>query len=158
VHKGTSKRKKVMNMMKTGMRIAASMGIITLVLAAGCEKQEKADIKMTRLIAAENEQLTAENEKLKSQVEQLKQELAKSEEERQKWKDKAEREIKENVEGIMKLQLEQNIKLTKEIEQLQAEIARLKGETATEPQAIPEEPNEGAGEEEKPEEAPAIPQ
>ena len=137
------------------------MAIFMGIMVGGCQEEEKTDVKMHRLIAAENTQLKGENENLKGQTEQLRQQLAKSEEERKMWQDKSERQIKENVEGIMLIQLEENIKLTREIEQLQAEVAKLKGQIASEPQAIPEQPKEN----EEPnivepnvEEPPAMPQ
>ena len=157
-------------MRKTGFISAIVTAVLIGALAGGCQEGQETsagstsspqDVKMHRLIAAENSQLKAENENLRGQTEQLKQQLAKSEEERKMWQDKAEREIKENVEGIMKIQLEENIKLTTEIEQLQAEVAKLKGESASEPQAIPEQPKENEEPntvEPKGEEKPEMPQ
>jgi predicted RNase H-like nuclease (RuvC/YqgF family) len=127
-------------MTKTGMSLAVAAVVLVSLSFGGCqEEQASPEVKIHRLIAAENSQLKGENENLKGQIEQLKQQLGRCEEEKQSWKHKAEVEIKENVEGILNTAMEQNVAQRDEIERLQAEIAKLKGERTPETEGTPEQ-------------------
>jgi polyhydroxyalkanoate synthesis regulator phasin len=131
-------------------RIRIGLAITALVIiggfVGGCEEGQATnsppDVKMQRLFAAENEQLKSENEKLKGNIEQLKQQLEQCDKQRQDWQNKAQTEIKESIDGILKAGVEQNAALNNEIEQLKEEIAKLKGQQPAEQQPAIEQPKE----------------
>ncbi|MBN2020824.1 MAG: hypothetical protein JW749_11445 [Sedimentisphaerales bacterium] len=128
-------------MTKASMGLAVVMVTLISLSVTGCqEEQVLQDEKTYRLIGAENIRLMGENEKLIGQINRLSQALAKCEEEKQTYKHRAEVEIKENVEGILKAAMDQNVAQRDEIERLQAEIAKLKGEAGSETEATPDQP------------------
>ena len=124
--------------------------IISILLIAGCEEEEKLsntmpdtipDMKRSRLIAAENAQLQKQIEELKilhaSQMERQKNLNAKDKDRQQKLLDNCLREkkgieemSKKGVEGYMQDVLgpltDENTKLQEEIKALKAEIEKLK--------------------------------
>ena len=131
---------------KVGLAIAAA--VVIGALGGGCqEEQASQDVKLHRLIAVENRQLKAEIENLKKQIEEQKQEIAKCEQEKQKITQHS-REIEGRQTGeiigqfknVMSATIKKNAELRAEIEQLKAELAKLKGEETAEEKSDQNEP------------------
>ncbi len=128
-------------MRKTSIGLAIVAAVFIIVWAGGCqEEQISSDVKMSRLISAENRQLKQEIETLKKQIDQQEQNLAQCEKEKQDWQFKAEKGLEKQGEKMMSMMMTSQAGLTAENERLKAELAKLKGESAAEPQAEANEP------------------
>jgi len=117
-------------MRKTGISLAIVAAVFIGAWAGGCQEEQTADVKMSRLISAENRQLEHEIEALKKQMDQQKQQLAQCEKERQDWQYKAEKGLEEQNEKMMSMMITSQAEITNENERLKAELAKLKGESA----------------------------
>jgi hypothetical protein len=135
-------------MTKTKVVCAAVTMIIIGISAWGCQEQQTPDERTARLIALENKELKAqmqtemkkredEIEKLKEQIQAetkkynddvqvLSDQLAQCEHERTEGIKESEKRQKEQSEMIFKDVIQENQKLTAEIERLNAELAKLK--------------------------------
>jgi TolA-binding protein len=131
-------------MKKTGIGLAVLVMVFSGIFSVGCEEEQATgagstfstssgqagspqDMKMTRLISAENRQLKKEIETDKKQMAEQKQQLDKCQKERQEWQYKAEKGLQEEVEKMSSIAMTEHQRMTAENEKLSAEIARLKG-------------------------------
>jgi phage shock protein A len=117
-------------MRKTGIGLAIVAAVFIGVWAGGCQEEQTADVKMSRLISAENRQLKQEIENLKKQIDQQEQNLAQCEKAKQDWQYKAEKGLEKQGEKMMSMMITSEAGLTAENERLKAELAKLKGESA----------------------------
>lgn len=112
---------------------------VAIASGAGCQEQRLSSEKKSRLIAAENIQLKKELEQHDKEIEKLKklhdketkqQEelLTKCLQEKELWKQKAQQNIKEQVDSVLAAVVDENTKLREEIKNLKAEIEKLKTE------------------------------
>jgi hypothetical protein len=137
-------------MTKTKVACAAVIMIIISLWAWGCQEQQAPDIRTARLIALENKELKAqiraeikkrddEIQKLKEQiqadtkkhndeVQSISNLLTQCEHDRTEGIKETEQKNKEHVESVLSGVIVENQKLTAEIQRLNAEIAKLKGQ------------------------------
>jgi len=112
---------------------------VAIVSSAGCQEQGLSSEKKSRLIAAENVQLKKEIEQHDKEIEKLKklhdEEIERQEElltrclqEKESWKQKAQQNIKEQVDSVLAAVVDDNAKLREEIKNLKAQIEKLKTE------------------------------
>lgn len=94
--------------------IVLAVGVVVIMLIAGCEEESQSNIKKSRLIAAENIQLKKEIEKQKELLEKYLQE-----------KKPPEEMSPESTQDLTQFLFEENIKLHEENEKLKAEIMQL---------------------------------
>ena len=94
--------------------IVLAVGIVVIMLIAGCEEESQSNTKKSRLIAAENIQLKKEIEKQKELLEKCLQE-----------KKTPEEMSPEGTQDLTQFLFEENIKLHEENEKLKAEIVQL---------------------------------
>jgi outer membrane murein-binding lipoprotein Lpp len=139
------KEKGIADMRKTSIGLAVAAAVFIGACVGGCQEEQTADVKMSRLISAENRQLKHEIEALKKQIDQQKQQFAQCEQERQTWQYKAEKGLEEQGRKMMSMFTTSQAGLTAENERLKAELAKLKGESAPpagqeKPQAEENEP------------------
>jgi len=94
--------------------IVLAVGIVVIMLIAGCEEESQSNTKKSRLIAAENIRLKKEIEKQKELLEKCLQEK------------KAPEEMSpEGAQDLTQFLLEESVKLNEENEKLKAEIVQL---------------------------------
>ena len=109
---------------------------VVVMSIAGCGQQEPPSMKKSRLIAVENMQLKRQLEQRGREIEKLKQMhnreikereelLAKCVREKDRWKQKARQNVKNQVKGVFDAVMEQNAKLLEENKKLKAEIEKL---------------------------------
>ncbi len=125
-------------MKKTIQRAFLFVISVVVVLSAGCQK-ELAGEKKGRIIAAENIQLkkdlnqrdqkieilTKEHEK---EVKLLKEQLSKCLEQKEALEKQLQQKVKEQVDKVLAMVMEENAKLREEIKDLKAQIEKLKQE------------------------------
>ncbi len=123
------------------------VGII-LMLISGCAQQEQMDVKMSRLVAAENMKLKEElrqqdweieslKEQYEQQVKKLEDMIAEYKEQIKAWEEKSRQNVRDQVEGVLDAVVEQNAKLKAENMLLREEVKELKKQLAS-----PDEPEE----------------
>jgi uncharacterized lipoprotein YajG len=117
--------------------------IVAVLLLAGCQKQQQQEApnqQQARLLAAENAELQKQLAERKAEIETLQkrsaQELRKRDQELIKCKvriDALEQDLKkgidERVKSVAATVMDENVKLRQEVEQLKAELAKLKAQT-----------------------------
>jgi uncharacterized lipoprotein YajG len=117
--------------------------IVAVLLLAGCQKQQQQEApnqQQARLLAAENAELQKQLAERKAEIETLQkrsaQELRKRDQELIKCKvriDALEQDLKkgidERVKSVAAAVMDENAKLRQEVEQLKAELAKLKAQT-----------------------------
>ena len=115
--------------------------VFVIMLIAGCEEQNVSNTKKSRLIAAENSQLKKELERLSVKLEQHNGEIEKQKgllgkclQEKKVRDKKTMQDFKEQMEGILVVLIEENVKLRQEIDRFEKEIEELKGPASSEPQ------------------------
>lgn len=112
------------------------VGII-LMLISGCAQQEQMDVKMSRLVAAENMQLKEElrqqdweiktlKEQYERQIKDLKEKIEEYEGQIKVWEEKSRQNVRDQVESVLDVVVEQNAELRVENKQLKEEIDMLK--------------------------------
>jgi len=101
-------------MTRTGAGLAIVAAVCIGAWAGGCQEEQAPDVKMNRLISAENIQLKKEIEALKKQINQC---------------GEAQKEHQAQIEKIQSMSISANVSMNAEIERLKAEIARLKGQS-----------------------------
>jgi len=112
---------------------------VAVALSAGCQEEELIGAKKSRVIAAENIQLKKDLEQRDQEIEKLKklhdkqakqQEelLTKCLQEKETWKQKAQQNIKEQVDSVLTAVVDDNAKLREEIKNLKSQIEKLKKE------------------------------
>ena len=121
-----------------------AVGIVVIMLIAGCDEEQnlsstKSAVKKHQLIAAENMRLKKELEQRDKEIKRqkelhdkkIKQQqtlLEKCLKEKNAWKERAQQNIKEQVDKVLAAVMEQNAKLRDENETLKAQIEQLKAE------------------------------
>ena len=106
-----------------------AVGIVLITLIAGCEEEANLpDTKRSRLIAAENMRLKKDLERRDKEIERQKELLEKCLQEKNTWKEKAQQNIRKQVDSILTAVMEKNVELHKENEGLKAQIEKLKAE------------------------------
>lgn len=128
-------------MVKTlsGRAVAAVTSIIVAALFAGCQQPQTPNEKQARLLAAENiqlkERLTNQQAKMETLQKQQAQKLQQQEQELATCRARAEQlqkdletGIAERVKDVTTKVMDENARLRKEIETLQAQIKKLKAE------------------------------
>ena len=125
-----AKRKRIADMRKTRISLVFAAAVFIGAWAGGCQEEQTADVKMSRLISAENRQFKQEIETLKRHMDQQKQQFAQCEKDRQTWQYKAEKGLDEQNEKMMSMMITSQEEITTENERLKAELAKLKGESA----------------------------
>ncbi len=117
--------------------VATACCTIGCVLLCGCEEANTSDVKMHRLIAAENSQLRAqlqaETQKRDKEIKDLKDQLGQCEQEKQVWQDKADKALKEQIDGMIGIVMDEANNLKQENENLKARIKELEGQTGPSP-------------------------
>jgi uncharacterized lipoprotein YajG len=117
--------------------------IVAVLLLAGCQKQQQQEApnqQQARLLAAENAELQKQLAERKAEIETLQkrsaQELRKRDQDLIKCKvriDALEQDLKkgidERVKSVAAAVMDENAKLRQEVEQLKAELAKLKAQT-----------------------------
>ncbi len=110
---------------------------IVVVFVAGCAEQEPPTFRESRAIAAENIALNKEVDRLNNQIDELKKQheqemkqqkeaLAGMTEEKEAWRMKAQKNIREQVKGVLDAVLESNDKLREENKQLKAQVEKFR--------------------------------
>jgi LDH2 family malate/lactate/ureidoglycolate dehydrogenase len=122
-------------MKKAGIGLAVLVMVFSGIFSGGCEDEQATgagsspqDTKMTRLISAENRQFKKDLEAERKQMAEQKQELDKCLKEKQEWQYKAEKGLQEEAEKMSSIAMTEHQQQSAEIEKLNAEIARLKGQ------------------------------
>jgi Skp family chaperone for outer membrane proteins len=137
-------------MRKTMIGAATAIMVIIGVWVWGCEGQQTPDMRTARLMAIENKELKAqmqaetkkrddEIQKLEGQiqaeinkhnddVQSLSNQLAQCEHDRTEGIKESEKKQQEQTQSVLTGVIQENQKLTAEIERLNAEIAKLKGQ------------------------------
>jgi outer membrane murein-binding lipoprotein Lpp len=132
--------------------MAITATVISVMWVGGCQENQASDIKTARLIAVENkdlkaqiqtetkkrdeetaklkEQLRLETKKRDSEIQSLSDSLAGCERGRTAGFKELEQKQKEQLESVLSPVIAENQKLSAEIERLQTEIAKSKGESA----------------------------
>lgn len=110
-----------------------AVGIVVIMLIAGCDEEQnlpstKSAVKKHQLIAAENMRLEKELKQRDKQTEKQKELLEKCLQEKNAWKEKAQQNIRKQVDSILTVVMEKNEELRKENESLKAQIEKLKAE------------------------------
>ena len=130
--------------MKKHIQTAFIMAVsVIAVLSAGCQEEELASEKKSRLIAAENIRLQKEIDLRDTEIERLKQlhleelekqqeQLAQCQKQTQTWREKAQANIKEQVDSVLTTVMNENAKLREEVDNLIAQIKKLKEKTKIE--------------------------
>jgi Na+/phosphate symporter len=112
---------------------------VVVMLIAGCGGQEPPSVKRSRVIAAENMELTKELERRGEEIEKLKEQhdkeikeqetlLAECQQEKETLKKKSQQNVRSQVKGVLDTVVEQNAKLREENEKLKAQIKELQKE------------------------------
>jgi alanyl-tRNA synthetase len=112
-------------MRKTSVGLAIAAAVCIGAWAGGCQEEQAPDVKMNRLISAENIQLKKEIEALKKQINQC---------------GEAQKEHQAQIEKIQSMSISANVSMNAEIERLKAEIARLNGQSPARAPANRNEP------------------
>ncbi len=110
---------------------------IVLMLISGCAQQESTNMKMSRLVAAENMKLKEElrqqdweiktlKEQYEQQIKDLKEKIEEYEGQIRVWEEKSRQNVRDQVESVLDTVVEQNAELTVENKQLKEEIDKLK--------------------------------
>ena len=116
-------------MKQTGIGLAVLVMVFSGIFTVGCEEEQATgDMKMTRLMSSENRQLKKDIEAERKQMAEQKQELDKCLKEKQEWQYKAEKGLQEESEKMASIAMTEHQQQSAEIEKLNAEIARLKGQ------------------------------
>jgi len=137
-------------MRKTMIGAATAIMVIIGVSVWGCEGQQTPDMRTARLTAIENkelkaqmqaemkkrddeiqklkEQIQAETKKHNDDVQSISNVLTQCEHDRTVGLKETEQKQKEQIESVLTGVIQENQKLTAEIERLNAEIAKLKGQ------------------------------
>jgi len=116
-----------------------AVGIIVIMLNAGCEEEQLPDVKKARVIAAENMQLKKQLQRHDSEIEKLKGQhekelkkqkelLAKCQEEKKYLEGPLAGEFDEQMNDLFKRLGEENEKMSAENENLKQQIEKLKTE------------------------------
>jgi outer membrane murein-binding lipoprotein Lpp len=100
-------------MRKTSVGLVIAAAVCIGAWAGGCQEEQAPDVKMSRLISAENMQLKREIEALKKQINQC---------------EEAQKDHQAQIERIKSISISANVSMNAEIERLKAEIARLNGQ------------------------------
>ena len=108
-------------------------GIVVIMLIAGCDEEQnlsstKSAVKKHQLIAAENMRLTKELEQRDEEIKKQEKLLEKCLKEKNAWKERAQQNIKEQVDSVLTVVMEKIEELRKENEGLKAQIEKLKAE------------------------------
>ncbi len=112
---------------------------IAVMSIAGCGQQEPPSVKKSRATAAENMSLRKKLKQRGKEIEELKEQhheemkkqeeaLAKCMEEKEAWKKKSQQNFRDQVKGVLDAVMEKNKKLHEEINELKAQIEKLKTE------------------------------
>lgn len=112
---------------------------VAVMLIAGCGQGETPSVKKSRTIAAENMALKKQLKQRSSEIEKLKELhdrkikeqqklLAKYQQENETLKQKSQRNIRNQVKGVLDTVIEENAKLREENEKLKAQIKELEKE------------------------------
>jgi hypothetical protein len=112
---------------------------VAVMLIAGCDQGETPSVKKSRAIAAENMALKKQLKQRSSEIEKLKELhekkfkeqrklLAKYQQEKETLKQKSQRNIRNQVKGVLDTVMEENAKLREENEELKAQIKSLNKE------------------------------
>ena len=121
---------------------------IVFVLIAGCVQQEPMNVKMSRIVAAENMELKEElrqqdweiktlKEQYEQQIKDLEETIVGLKEQIKAWEEKSRQNVRDQVEGVLDVVVEQNAELKAMNEQLKEEIEQLKKQIDN-----PDEPKE----------------
>ncbi len=124
--------------MKKPARKIFVLAVGVVISIAGCGQPEPPSEKMSRLISVENTRLNKELELRNSQIERLtrlhnkeskKQVklLVECVKEKESWKQKAQQNVRNQVQGVFDSVMEQNAKRREENEKLKAQIEKLRG-------------------------------
>jgi hypothetical protein len=146
----SKKKKGILTMTKTKFGCATVTMVIIGLWVCGCQEQQTPDTKTARLIALENKelkaQMQAETKKRDDEIQKLKEQiqantkkhndevqsisnvLTQCEHDRTEGIKETEQKNKEQIESMLSGVIAENQKLTAEIERLNAEIAKLKGQ------------------------------
>ncbi len=108
--------------------------VFVIMLIAGCEEQNVSNTRKSRLIATENSQLKKRLEQRDGEIEKQKGLLDKCLQEKKVLEQKTSQDFKGQVEGILVILMEENVKLRQEIDRFKKEIEELKGPASSEPQ------------------------
>jgi outer membrane murein-binding lipoprotein Lpp len=124
-------------MTRTRVGLAIVAAVCIGAWAGGCQEEQAPDVKMNRLISAENRQLKLEIKTLEEQITRC-----------EKEKQDAQKGHQEQIEKVTSILIEASKEQSAEIEQLRAEVARLeKGESPAPPpvnQEVPETDSAGS--------------
>jgi gas vesicle protein len=124
-------------MKKSARRIFAFTTCAAVMLTLGCAQPEPPGVKKSRLIASENMQLKKELQQRGREIEKLREQYSKEInkqqkllagclEEKETWKQKARRNVRNQVKDVFDTVMEQNKKLREENEKLESQIEQLK--------------------------------
>ena len=111
---------------------------VVIMFITGCAEQETLSVKKSRLIAAENIELKKQLEQHRKEIEKLNKLydekireqqnlLAECLQEKESWKNKSQQNIREQVDSVLDVVMEQNAELRRENEELKAQIEKLRG-------------------------------
>jgi len=98
---------------------------IFIILIAGCQEDNTSNTKKNRLIAIENNQLKKDLAQSKQESKKQKELLRKCVEEKQKLQELAEKNINEQVEGVLGVIMEELAQIRQENEKLKAQVKEL---------------------------------
>ena len=109
------------------------------ILITGCGTQEPPSVKQSRAIAAENIELRKHVERLNEEIEKLKEQhkkeiekqeklLAECQQEKDIWKQKAQQNIRSQVQPVLDAVMDETAKLREENTKLKAQIEQLQKE------------------------------
>ena len=116
--------------MKIIKTLAVTTIFLAIFLAAGCQEETKQsggqDIKQARLIAAENSQLKEQLQQCSDQLQKQKDLVTQCNNEKEAIAEKYDTQMKQQVNEVFTVVIEENAKLKAEIETLNAKIKQLK--------------------------------
>jgi len=105
-----------------------AVGIVVIMLIAGCEEQNVSSTKKSRTITDENIQLKEELERCGREVKKQKELLEECFREKKLAEERADKGVEDMMNSILKDILKENRKLRKESESLKAQVEQLKKE------------------------------
>ncbi len=115
--------------------LVVSIGLVA-VLIAGCGEKEAPSVRQSRAIAAENIELQRALDRSNARIENLKEQydkeldkqrrlLKKCQQEREEWREKSQRNVRDQVKGVLDSVMADNTRLREENTKLRAQVEGL---------------------------------